>query len=221
MDMSENRDVDCGMDALFRPKSIAIIGASSDPVKTGGRPVRLLQSSGYPGKIYPINTKADAIQGLSAYPDIGALPEVPDLAIVVLPGQDAVAAVKSCSDRGVPAVILLSAGFAEQGSEGALLQTQLTQLAARTGTRILGPNCLGTVSVPDRVTATFSVALEAGLPVAGPIAIVSQSGNIGSVVMKMLTKGVPASTVSLPPAMNVTSISPMRYRGLPRIRTPM
>ncbi|MEZ5650875.1 MAG: acetate--CoA ligase family protein [Burkholderiaceae bacterium] len=175
-----------GLDLLFRPRSIAIVGASADPTKTGGRPVSLLKKHGYPGAILPVNPKGGRIQDLPAYASVAALPEVPDLALIAVPGAGALEALEACAARGVRAAIVLSAGFAEQGDEGAARQRRLQEIVSRTGMRVLGPNCLGTVSVPERAIGTFSVALETDFPAAGPVAVLSQSGNVGSVAMKML-----------------------------------
>lgn len=175
-----------GLDAIFRPASIAVIGASGDHRKTGGRPVHLLKMHGYAGRILPVNPKGGEIQGLPAHASVADLPEVPDLALVAVPGAGALEAARDCAARGVPACIVLSAGFAEQGPEGAARQAELRAVADRTGMRVLGPNCLGTVSVPERAIGTFSIALEAEMPAEGPVAIVSQSGNVGSLAMKML-----------------------------------
>jgi acetate---CoA ligase (ADP-forming) len=175
-----------GFDALFKPRSIAVIGASSDPTKTGGRPVYLLQKHGYGGAIYPVNPKADAIQGLPAFPSIDDLPSTPDLILVAVPGAAALRVLERAATLGVGAAIVLSAGFAESGPDGQKLQDAVTVLAERTGMRILGPNCLGSVSVKERAIGTFSVALEKAMPLEGGVSIVSQSGNIGSAAMRML-----------------------------------
>ncbi|WP_109467198.1 acetate--CoA ligase family protein [Albibacillus kandeliae] len=184
--MSGERRLGRGLDQIFRPRSIAVIGASTDPRKTGGRPVSLLKKHGYAGQILPVNPKGGMIQDLPGYTGVAELPEVPDLALIAVPGTGALAAAKECAARGVPAAIVLSAGFAEMGPAGATAQAELRDVADRTGMRVLGPNCLGTVSVPERAIGTFSVALETEMPAEGPVAIVSQSGNVGSLAMKML-----------------------------------
>ncbi|MFV0383795.1 acetate--CoA ligase family protein [Paracoccus sp. (in: a-proteobacteria)] len=177
----------CGpFDAIFMPRSIAVVGASSDPAKTGGRPVHLLLRHGFGGAIWPVNLKADEIQGLRAFPSVEALPGVPDLVLIAVPGAAALAAVRAAAARGSPAAIILSAGFAEIGPEGAVMQAELVQAARQGGMRILGPNCLGAVSLRERAIGTFSVALESNLPRHGGLSIVSQSGNIGSAALRML-----------------------------------
>lgn len=176
-----------GLAALFKPRSIAVVGASSDPTKTGGRPVHMLLKHGFAGAIYPVNPKADEIQGLPAYASIEALPETPDMMIVAVPGAAAVAVLETAASRGVAAAVVLSAGFAETSAEGAKLQERLTDLANTSGMRIVGPNCLGSLSVRERAIGTFSIALENELPPEGGVSIVSQSGNVGSAALRQLS----------------------------------
>jgi acyl-CoA synthetase (NDP forming) len=175
-----------GLDPIFEPRSIAVIGASSDPNKTGGRPIHMLKLHGFAGAIYPVNPTADTIQGLTAYPALEALPEVPDLILVLVPGAAAVSVLEVAAQRGVGAAIVLSAGFAESGPEGAVLQQRLTELVATSGMRILGPNCLGAVSVRNCAIGTFSISMEKDMPATGGISIVSQSGNVGSAALSLL-----------------------------------
>lgn len=175
-----------GLTPIFEPRSIAIIGASSDPNKTGGRPVSMLKKHGYKGAIYPVNPKSSEVQGFPAFGSLDDLPEVPDLILVLVPGAAAVAVLERAAELGVGAAVVLSAGFAENGPEGAALQRRVTALAEETGMRILGPNCLGALSVRDAAIATFSVALEKEMPKLGKISIVSQSGNVGSAALSML-----------------------------------
>ncbi len=172
--------IGAGLDAIFQPRAIAIIGASQDPTKIGGRPVHLLQRFGYPGAILPVNPRATEVQGLPAYPSVDALPEVPDLAIIAVSAEMAPGALEACAAKGVRGAVIFSSGFAELGEAGEALQQQLGEIARRTGIRVLGPNCLGALSIAERCIATFSVVLEGGLPEAGPLGIASQSGNLGS-----------------------------------------
>jgi acyl-CoA synthetase (NDP forming) len=177
-----------GLETLMRPRSIAIIGASQDPTKIGGRPVELLRRYGYAGQIYPVNPKAAMVQGLEAYPSIAALPEAPDLAIVAVDAEKAPEAVEQCAARGVRSVVVFSSGFAELGEKGRAMQERLRVAAHRTGMRVLGPNCLGAVSIADKSIATFSIVLEHSLPAAGSLGIVSQSGNLGSYTMRLASQ---------------------------------
>ena len=174
-----------GLDALMTPRSIAIIGASQEPTKIGGRPVDLLRRYGYAGRIYPVNPKAAVVQGLQAYASIDALPEAPDLAIIAVDAERAGEAVEQCAARGVRCVVVFSSGFAEIGEKGRAMQDRLRAAARRTGMRLLGPNCLGAASIAERAIATFSIVLEHSMPEAGSLGIVSQSGNLGSYTMRM------------------------------------
>ena len=177
-----------GLEALLRPRSIAIIGASQDPAKIGGRPLHLLRRYGYAGQIYPINPRAAEVQGLKAYPSVMDVPEAPDLALIAVEAEKAPDAVEQCAARGVRGVVVFSSGFAELGEAGAALQERLRAAGRRTGMRILGPNCLGAVSIADKSIATFSIVLEESLPVAGTLGIVSQSGNLGSFTMRLASE---------------------------------
>jgi acyl-CoA synthetase (NDP forming) len=174
-----------GLDALLQPRSIAIVGASQDPSKIGGRPLELLRKYGYAGQIYPINPKGGVVQGLQAYASVADVPEAPDLAIIAVDAEKTPAAVEQCAARGVRGVVVFSSGFAELGEAGNALQQRLRDTAKRTGMRILGPNCLGAVSIADKSIATFSIVLESSLPSAGTLGIVSQSGNLGSFTMRL------------------------------------
>lgn len=177
-----------GMDPFFLARSIAVVGASADATKIGGRPVHLLQRQGYSGAIYPINPKGGEIQGLPAYARLADTPSAPELALIAVPAAQAVTAVRECAERGVKAVIVLSAGFAEAGDEGTAWQTELRAIARHHGMRLLGPNCLGSVGVSDKVIGSFSVALEDHYPAPGAVGIVSQSGNIGSYTLQILAQ---------------------------------
>ncbi|MCQ4161852.1 acetate--CoA ligase family protein [Roseomonas sp. GC11] len=174
------RPIGAGLDAILQPNAIAIIGASQDPTKIGGRPVHLLQRFGYPGAILPVNPRAAEVQGLPAYPSVEALPLVPDLAIIAVAAEAAPEALEACAAKGVRAAVIFSSGFSELGAEGEALQDRLRQTARRSGIRVLGPNCLGALSIAEKSIATFSIVLEGSLPPAGPLGIISQSGNLGS-----------------------------------------
>uniref|UniRef100_C5D0J6 CoA-binding domain protein n=1 Tax=Variovorax paradoxus (strain S110) TaxID=543728 RepID=C5D0J6_VARPS len=174
-----------GLDALFKPRSIAIFGASDDVTKIGGRPLQFLQKYGYGGGIYPINRKGGLVQSLQAYASVAELPEVPELAVIAVPPAGVLDAVQDCAQRGVKAAVILSAGFSEMGEEGSRLQARIGEVARASGMRIVGPNCLGAIGVPDKSIATFSVALESSFPAAGSVGIVSQSGNLGSFTLRM------------------------------------
>lgn len=168
------------LNPFFNPDSIAIIGASSDPNKLGGRPIRYLIAAGYAGRIYPINPNSHTIQGLQAYRSLHDIKEPVDQALIIVPAAIAVDALRDCIDKGISAVQVLSSGFAEENEEGAKRQQEMVELARQHGVRLLGPNCLGIVSVRNRYFATFSTALETLTPRAGVISFATQSGAFGS-----------------------------------------
>jgi len=126
---------------LFDPASIAIIGASNDSNKFGGRPIRFMKEGGYRGRIYPINPKEKVIQGLAAYPDIRQAPEPVDLVIVSLPAPLVLEQIKACADARARAVCIFSSGFAEVGGAGAAWQAELTRIAKASGTRLVAWAC--------------------------------------------------------------------------------
>ena len=168
------------LDALLRPASVAVIGASNDPTRIGGRPIRYLREAGFSGQVYPVNPKHQEVQGLPAFPHISDVPEAVDLAIVAVPAPSVVGTVEACAARGVRVAVIYSAGFAEMGAEGRRLQRRLGAIAAETGLRIVGPNCLGVYNSELGFFATFSTTLEDGFPAPGGVALVSQSGAYGS-----------------------------------------
>lgn len=165
---------------LLTPASVAVIGASTDPVRIGGRPIANMLARGFAGRILPVNPKRTEIQGLPAYPSVAALPEVPDAAIVAVPGAACVAAVADLARAGTGAAIVFTAGFAEVDAAGAALQAEMTATAAAHGMRLLGPNCLGLFNAGIGFFPIFSSSLEGGWPLAGRIGIASQSGAYGT-----------------------------------------
>lgn len=177
-----------GLDAFFMARGIAIVGASDDITKIGGRPIHFLLKYGYKGQIYPVNPRGGEIQGLQAYCSLCELPAAPDMAIIAVPAAAAVKAMHDCASIGVRGVVVLSSGFAEAGPEGAVLQAELVAIARKHGMRLLGPNCLGTISVAQGVIGSFSIILEQSMPPAGQVGIVSQSGNIGSFAVQNVAR---------------------------------
>ena len=174
---------------LMQPQSVAIIGASADPSKTTGRPVAYLQKHGYQGRIYPVNPKATTIADLPCYPSIEALPEAPDVAIVLLGASRAPQALESLAQKGTAFSIVLASGFAEIGQEGIDRQKALTQ--SQGNMRVLGPNTIGVVNVTDGISLSASGALEMDTQRAGHLGMVSQSGGIlGSILSRGISQGV-------------------------------
>lgn len=170
--------------SLFKPASVAIIGASSDPVRIGGRPVRYLSESGFAGRILPVNPGRAEIQGLKAYPSIEAIDEPVECAVIAVGAADAVEAARSCAEHGVRQLVIFSAGFAELGDAGARRQAELTRLCRESGMRALGPNCLGAFSVHSGAFLTFSGVFDDVVGTRGRFGLVSQSGGYAGEVLK-------------------------------------
>lgn len=184
----QNQRPGAGLAPFFQASGIAVIGASDEVTKIGGRPVHMLIKHGYRGAVYPINPKGGTIQGLPAYTSVKDTPAAPELAILAVPAAATPAALRDCAARGVKAAIVLSAGFTEAGPQGAALQSELVAIAREHGMRVLGPNCLGTVNVAERLIGSFSIALEENMPPVGHVGIVSQSGNVGSHTMQSVAR---------------------------------
>jgi acyl-CoA synthetase (NDP forming) len=172
--------------AALAPRSIAIIGASDNRNKVGGRPVDYLQRFGYAGKVYPVNPARQTVQGLRCYPDLAAVPEAPDLAIVAVAGSAVADAVRACAARGVRTAIILSSGFGETGAEGLAQQAEIAAVAARAGMRLVGPNSQGLANFGNGAVANFSTMFTQLPPQDGPVAIVSQSGATSAALYSLL-----------------------------------
>ncbi len=169
-----------GLDALFDPRSVAVIGATDDPNRIGGRPLRYLKESGFQGELWPVNPRHDQVQGLEAWSDIGEVPGTIDVAIVAVPASRTLRAVEACAERGVGAAVVFTSGFAETDAVGVARQRRMGEIARSSGMRILGPNCLGVYNAATGFFATFATTLDFYRPMPSPVAIVSQSGAYGS-----------------------------------------
>jgi acetyltransferase len=168
------------LEALFRPRSVAVIGASAKELSIGNRIIKNLIDFGYTGAIYPINPKADVIRGVKAYPSIFDVPGDIDLAHMVIAGKFVPNAVEDCGKKGIKAIIINSAGFTEIGPEGAALQKDFLERAKRYGIRILGPNCQGIINTDPTLKAYCNFTFTKPEP--GFISIVAQSGGVGELI---------------------------------------
>jgi acyl-CoA synthetase (NDP forming) len=174
-------DKNAGLRYLLEPASVALIGASDDPTRIGGRPLRYMLGEGFAGTIYPVNPNRDVVQGLKVYSSILDTPESVDCAIIAVPAKIVAQTLEDCASMGVKSAIVFSSGFAEIGGpDGEAMQAQLSGISERTGIRILGPNCLGVLSFKSRFFATFSSSGDGGYPKPGSLAIISQSGAYGT-----------------------------------------
>lgn len=175
------------LDAFFQPQSVAVIGASSNPVKLGHAVLKNLVQGGYAerGSIYPINPAASEILGIPAYASVLDIPDSIDLAVIVIPYPSVPEALRICGQKGIPAAIVISAGFREAGMEGLERERELVQIAQEYGIRLIGPNCLGVIDTFTPLNASFS----AGTPPSGPMAFMSQSGALGTAVLDIALAG--------------------------------
>ena len=169
-----------GLTPLLAPRSIAVLGASADATRIGGRPIAYMRAQGFKGALYPVNPNRSEIQGLKAYASVADLPETPDVAIVAVPADLAAPAIEDLAKRGVKGVVMFTAGFAEMDEAGAVKQDAMVAVARAAGMRILGPNCLGVFDARRSYYATFSSSFDSGWPVLGRIGIASQSGAYGT-----------------------------------------
>lgn len=168
------------LEALFAPESVLVYGASSDPTKIGGRPLRYLKELGFRGRLHAINPARESVQGVPAYARAMDIPGPVDLAVIVVPADAVLPAIADCVAKSVRAGVVLSSGFSETGERGAQLQAEMTAAARAGGMRLLGPNCLGFVNGSRGLSVTFSPSRELRWPRLGSIGFVTQSGAFGS-----------------------------------------
>jgi acetyl coenzyme A synthetase (ADP forming)-like protein len=175
------------IDAFFNPKSVAVIGASTNPEKLGYAVVKNLLDGGYSakGKVYPINPTAPEILGFKAYPTVIEVPDPIDLAVIVIPYPHVPEALRTCGQKGIQSAIVISAGFREAGKEGLERELELIQICHEFNLRLIGPNCLGVIDSYTPLNASFA----AGTPPSGPLAFMSQSGALGTAVLDIALAG--------------------------------
>ena len=165
------------LDSLLRPETVAVIGASRTPGTIGYEVLDNLLEHDFVGTVYPVNPKAASVHSVRAYPSVSELPEVPDLAMIVVPKEHVLEVVRECGEAGVGGVVVISAGFREVGPRGAERERELLAIAREHGMRMVGPNCMGVINTTGEVSlnATFAPSM----PPEGPIAFMSQSGAMG------------------------------------------
>ncbi len=172
------------LDALFRPRSIAVVGASRQPRTMGHTLLGNLVAKGFSGTVFPVNPSATSVHSVKCYPDVGAIPDPVDLVVVAVPAARVLAVVEQAAAKGAKAVCVISAGFAETGEEGAAAQRRLREIARRDGLRVLGPNCMGLLNAEagTRMNATFADTF----PRPGAVSFLSQSGAMGVAVLDLV-----------------------------------
>jgi acyl-CoA synthetase (NDP forming) len=171
---------------VLAPKAIAVIGASENTTLINGQAIDYMLKRGYPGKIYPVHPRHAQVQGLPCYPALKSLPGPVDTALVVVAGRNVPGVLLDCGAAGIPFAVVLSAGFAEIGEPGMELQRELDAAIAKSGVRVVGPNCVGIASFASGAMCGFGAALGDPQLKPGPVAIVSQSGGVGLSMMAHL-----------------------------------
>lgn len=172
------------LEPLLNPDSIAIVGASNNAARIGGMPIAHLTKFGYAGQIYPINPKYEEVFGLRCWPDIESLPAAPDLVVLAIAAADVLPMLRRCAAKGVRAVIVYAAGFAEEGEKGAALQAELEAYVATTDLVVAGPNLMGFANLNRQVHTNFAsvfntAPMQAGQ---GSVSLLTQSGNVCAAV---------------------------------------
>jgi len=199
------------MRSFFSPSSIAVIGASSDPKKVGGMILRNILDSGYPGKVFPINPKGGTIMGLRAETSVDGLAEVPELAVIVLRSGLVTDEMERLGKKGVKAVVVITAGFREEGTEGREMEDKLDSISKRYGMRVVGPNCFGLMNIHKGLNSTFSSLF----PPAGGISLCSQSGAVGATMLdwSIHTNNGVSKFISLGNKMDIDEADAVEYFG--------
>jgi acetate---CoA ligase (ADP-forming) len=169
------------LDAIFAPRSVAVVGASTIPGKVGHDIFVNILKGGYKGVLYPVNPNAEAIASVRAYPSIAEIPYALDLAMIIVPPKIAIQSVQEAIEKGVKGVVIVSAGFKEVGGEGLEIEKKIMAICRDSGVRLVGPNCLGVINpLGDvRLNASFS----ARMPKAGNVSFISQSGALCTAVL--------------------------------------
>src|SRR6185436_7740922 len=181
----ERRESIAAVNALklfFEPRAVAVIGASRQRGTIGGEILHNLLSYGFKGPVYPVNPSASEIQNVKSYPTIEAVPGPVDLAVIVVPAEKVIEVTSGCARKGVKALVVISAGFSETGTEGKARQTELVRVCRGAGMRLIGPNCMGIANTNPAVLldATFAP----GVPPRGGVGFSSQSGALGLAIME-------------------------------------
>ena len=170
------------LDALFKPRAVAIVGASTKELSIGNVIIRNLQEYGYKGAIYPINPTAPDVRGIKAYKSLSEVPGEVDLAHIIIPAKFVPQAIEECGRKGIKAVVINSAGFSEMGEEGKKLQEAFLANARRGGVRVFGPNCQGIINTDPALRAYCNFTFT--YPEAGSVSVVALSGGVGALIMQ-------------------------------------
>ena len=179
---NESADIIAKLKLLFEPQSVAFLGASTNPLKWGHRILANLVNGGFKGKVYPVNPNKGKILGLTVYGSVEGIPEIPDLAVIVVPPLSVVRAVEGCATKGIKTGVVITAGFAEIGTQGESLQQEIIEAARSGGMRLVGPNSDGIVNSSNKLYPQMPPIF----PHPGPVSIISQSGNVAGTIQRMI-----------------------------------
>ncbi|MEJ2657216.1 MAG: acetate--CoA ligase family protein [Desulfobacterales bacterium] len=171
------------LDAILKPKSVAVIGASTSPDKLGYEILKNILDSGFKGSVYPINPKADVILDLPCHKSVKDIAQTPDLAVIIIPARFVPQAVQECGVAGIKGAVIITGGFSEAGDDGEKLQSEVIEAAKKYGVRIIGPNCQGVNNPHHSLCASWPL-----LTYRGKIALISQSGTVGAAMMDWLSE---------------------------------
>ncbi|MGO8792311.1 MAG: acetate--CoA ligase family protein [Terriglobia bacterium] len=171
------------LDAILKPTSIAVVGASRREGSIGREILHQLIEFDFHGKLFPVNPKADFIHSIKTFPTVSSIPDAVDLAIIVVPREEVLSTIDDCGKKGVAGLVVISAGFSETGEEGSKLEAQVGERVRQYGMRMIGPNCMGVINTDPavRMDATFAPTL----PLTGRIAFMSQSGTLGVAILNI------------------------------------
>lgn len=178
---ARQRPADFGLDKLFRPRSVAVIGASRRPGSIGWQVLHNLVTGGFEGKVFPVNPHAQVLHSIKCHKSVTAIADPVDLAVIAVPKALVPRAIAQCAKKKVGAVVVITAGFKETGPEGAQVEQKMLALARKHGMRLVGPNCMGIQNAQDDVRLNASFART--FPKNGPVAFVSQSGAMGEAIL--------------------------------------
>ncbi len=168
------------LDDLLTPRSVALVGASDNPARIGGRPLSFFKNLGYEGKIFPVNPNRDKVQGINAYPSLLDINDDIDFVLVAVPAKGVLEVMRQAVEKRAKTVMIFSSGFGEMSDEGQVMQDELSRMASDSGVRVIGPNCLGVFNSAINFYPTFTSTIERRQPKPGGLAIASQSGAYGS-----------------------------------------